>query len=450
MKISLNRILLITVIAFGIFFLIRNLVSYPSSRGYVYTLHVKYGEIISNQWRFPTLEETDKFYDPPLFFLVSGLFTRAASFISGIEFFYAIKYWRYFSVIFPVISFYLWFQIIKRLFPKKRLIHLAFLLILFSLPVLHKTLVMYTIEPMLMFTTALTLWYFIFHFQKKPNIKKTLILSFLVVISLLTRVSAFALLTAIAFGILGLGYIKKISWRQSIKYLAIFLLVAFIGSGWFYGRKSDNYSDRITTMMNRKQDAVPVDHRKAFLTDIPFHLMMTYPIRRGVWLNQVIPIYYSEFWGDFWNFFIQKRFGISFEARQADRLITTPERVANLALQNQVNLLSTLLILSGFLYLIIRFFKKAFKKPDLRWLIETMFLITFIIAWIGFLYSVTFHGAPKGDSIKATYMLFILPIFIYMLITFLFEVIKKKKYLFTPIIIWLSLATCINIWWGWY
>jgi len=451
-KLTKNRIFLTIGIILSIFFLIHNLVSYPSSRGYVYSLHVKYAEVISHEWRLPTFEETQKVYDPPLFFILSGLFTRLTSQISGEDFTSAIKYWRYFSILFPIFSFYFWYKIIKKLMPKNRQFHLFFIIILFSLPVLHKTLVMYTIEPFLFFTTSLTLWYFIFKFQPKPNIKTTFILSCLVTISLLTRVSAIALLCAIIFGILGLAWIRQISWKQLIKFLTIFLLTVFLGAGWFYGRESKDYNDRISIMMNRNKDpaSVGINKKLDFLTEIPFHLMMTHPIRRPVWLNRLIPIYYSEFWGDFWNFYIQKRFNISFEARQANRLITTPKRVASLALQNQVNLISTFLMIVGFIYLTIRTIKKSIKKPDFRWVIETMLLVVFIVTWLGFLYSITYHGAPKGDSIKATYMLFILPIFVYMLILFLFEVVKKAKYIFLPLILWLALATGVNLWWSWY
>ena len=79
-----------------------------------------------------------------------------------------------------------------------------------------------------------------------------------------------------------------------------------------------------------------------------------------------------------------------------------------------------------------------------------MLLITFLVTWVGFLYSITFHGSLKGDSIKASYMLFILPIFVYFQVNFLFEVVKKNKYIFVPVVVWLTLTTVINLWWSWY
>ena len=446
----IKRWLSILVIILGIFFLAHNLFFFESRSGYIYSLHVKYAQVISEQWRYPTIDETAKFYDPPLFFLISGLFTRAASYLSGKDFFEAVVYWRYLSIIFPIVSSYLWYQIIKQLYPKNQIARLSFMGLLFSLPVLHKTLVMYTIEPWLWLTSSLVLWYFIFKFQPRPTFKTTLVLASLTVVALLSRVSATAVLAAVSVGILGLSWLGQISLKRSVLLLSLFLILVFSGTGWFYGRKSNLYDNRITVIMNRFEGGVAPSERLAFLTEVPFHFMMTHPIRMEVWLNRLIPIYYSEFWGDFWNFYIQRRFGIGFEAREADRLLTTPQRVANLALQNQVNLPSTILMIFGMAYFLVRLVKKTFYRPDVNWLIETMLLITFLVTWVGFLYSITFHGSLKGDSIKASYMLFILPIFVYFQVNFLFEVVKKNKYIFVPVVVWLTLTTVINLWWSWY
>lgn len=431
---------LILLISLGILFLAHNLVFFNSRSGYIYALHVKYAQIVSEQWRLPTIEETAKFYDPPLFFLVSGLFARAASWFSGKEFFEAVVYWRYFSLIFSVAGFYFWQQIIKKLLPQNRPAQLSFILGLFSLPVLHKTLVMYTIEPWLWLLTSLALWYFIFKVLPRPTIRNTLVLGLLMAAALLSRVSALSVFLAIAVAFL----IRK-RWL----YLLLFAGLTFAGIWWFYGRPSDLYEDRVTIVMNRFKGGVPREERLKFLTDVPFHFMMTHPIRMEVWLNRFVPIYYSEFWGDFWNYYIQRRFGIGFEAREADKLLTTPQRVANLALQNQVNLPTTVLMILGFGYLIFRVWKKL-RRPDETWLIEAILLIVFVVTWVGFLYSITFHGSDKGDSIKASYMLFILPIFVYQTVLFLFQVVKKVKYVFVPLMIWLALATAINLWWSWY
>jgi hypothetical protein len=104
----------------------------------------------------------------------------------------------------------------------------------------------------------------------------------------------------------------------------------------------------------------------------------------------------------------------------------------------------------GFIYLLIRLVKKTFRKPDVNWLIESMLMITFLVTWAGFLYAITFNGSEKGDSIKATYMLFILPIFVYMPVNFLFRVVKKFKIIFVPVSLWLVLVSAINFWWSWY
>jgi len=325
--------------------------------------------------------------------------------------------------------------IIKKLHPQNKTLQLTFMILLFSMPVFHKTIVMYSIETWFLFLMSLTLWLILTSYLEKPSCKNTLILSFLASLLLLTRTSGLIILPVVILLFFALWLSKKINLSLMLKFSGLFLLITALFAGWFYLNPKRPINDDPQSM--------PPAQRWEFFTDIPFHLMMTYPIRREVPLKKFIPIYYSEFWGDWWNYYSQKRFGVSVKAIEADHYLTTAKRVASLALQNQINLLPTLLMVFGFSYLTF----KTFKKLNLSALV---FLSLTLFTWLGFFYKLTFHSTWKTDSIKASYMLYNLPIFVYMAVLFLFKVVKRYQLIFIPTIIWLTLATVVNLWWSWY
>jgi 4-amino-4-deoxy-L-arabinose transferase-like glycosyltransferase len=437
-----KKIIIIISIIFSLGFMFRNAYHYPVNAGYDAWLHLRYANIVSHQWRIPTFQESRENYNPPLFYLISGLTGRIAQKITNQEYFSAIKAWQYLSIFLATTSLYLWHLIVKKLHPKNKFLQAGFLVLLFSVPVFHKTIVMFSIETWFLFTTSLTFWFLINRFIDKVNLKNTIILSLLLAINFLTRMTAIILLATVLVAFLGLVIKKKISLKKTVALVSLMLVIILSSSSWFYfGRNSQEVygvgeGGELTTPFFKRQ---PV----SFYLDVPFKFMMTHPIRLSDPLNKLIPIYYSEFWGDFWNYYSQRRFGISVQARKKDHYVTSEKRVSNLALQNQVNLPATLLIVSGFIYLILKN-KKKINLP------ESLFLTFTLLTWLGFLALLTKYPSWKGDSIKASYMLYNLPIFIYALAVFVFKPLRTYKAVFIPVIIYLASSTVINLIWSWY
>jgi len=446
----IRKTIIYLVILVGLIFLFFNAYHYPVNAGYDFKLHSTYAKIISHEWRIPVFEETRENYNPPLFYLTSGLIGRLSSYITGQDFITALKAWQYFSVILASLSIYFWFLIIKKLHPKNKPLQVSFLVLLFSLPVFHKTIVMFSIETWFLFTTSLSFWFLINHFLNKPNLKNTFILSLLVVVNLLTRMSAIVLLITVLAAFIGLIIQKKLHLKKAILLTGLLISIILTSTGWFYlGRDSKE----IFGVGEGGAPDIPFFKRQpiSFYLDVPFKYMMTHPIRHEIPINKLIPIYYSEFWGDWWNYYSQRRFNISVEARKKDHYLTSPERVSNLALQNQVNLLSAFLLVSGFIYLLIKATSLTFKnKKSSNWLPQSLFIAFTLFTWLGFLSLLTKYPSWKGDSIKASYMLYNLPIFTYFLVFFLFKCLKKYKLIFIPAITWLSISSIINLIWSWY
>lgn len=444
MKKTLLTHLFILFFISAIYLLIHNISTYPTDRGYSFGNQFRYADILTSEWRLPNLSETVIAYNPPFFHLISGLFARLVSFLTHQSFRDSIKLWPYLGAFLVSLGLYLWSKIIAKLHPKQNFFKLVWLIWTFSIPVLQKNMPMFTSEPYLLFIMALTFWYFIIVFQPKPTFKKTIILSVITSINILSRLTCLIIWPTIAFGIIGLSLIKKITLKKSLKLLTIFFALTTLLTGWFFYLRKDK--DIVITM---PAENTLTKHGLSFYTDIPFKFMMTHPFRLEVPYVKFIPIYYSTFWGDWWNYYLQPRYNISLEARDNDRFISNPQRIKSLSLQNQINLLPTLLIIAGFIYLLIKTIKAVPQKLNHQWLTKAMMSIFTFLLWFSYLYYVTFHLGWKADGIKASYMLYSLPIFIYMGSIFLFK-LKTKKIIFVPVFIWLIFATIINFYWSWY
>jgi len=428
-----KKIILAIVLIGSFVLVVHNASTYPYNAGYDAGLHLKYADIISQDWRIPTFAETRENYNPPLFYLVSGLVGRS----------FGYQVWQYVNVLLALVSLWLWYLVFGKLHPKDKIIPLVSVALVFSWPVFHKTIVMFSLETFFMFTTALGFWYFVTHFQGKTSLKKAIVLALIVVINLLTRMPGIILALTITAGMIGLGIKSKIAWGKISKFLAVFWLLLIVFTSWFYlGRNSEE----VYGVGEGGEVDKPFFQRQplSFYFDIPFKFMMTYPMRQNLPLNKMIPIYYSEFWGDFWNYYPQPRFGLSISEVRKNRELSNEPRIKSLVLQNQVNLLPTLLMVAGFVYLLLKNLNKKFVLP------EAMMVAFAILTWLGFLSLLTKYPSWKSDSVKASYMLYALPIFGYATSLLVFQFLKKYRLLFIPSVVMLVLAAIVNLTWSWF
>lgn len=431
-----------------IIFLGLNAFHYPYLMGYNAKQHLEYARIISSQWRFPTVSESFENYNPPFFYLVAGGVGQIVSRLTGWDFYQSVNAYKIIGVALAVGAVIFWSKIFTFLQPKQFAVRNFFLILLFTLPVFHKVAVMFNTELMLMFFVSLLLWFLITHFLRQPNLKKLLVLSLLTSIVMLIRISGIIIFGAVILGLIGQLVLRQISLKRFLVFLAIFLAITISVTGWFYyGRRNEGIyqAGRIY-----KQN-VPIWNRQPldFYTYVPFKLMMTYPIRLTQPLNHLIPLYYSDFWGDWWNYFSQRRYGITLDQLLDSRHITSPPRVANLALQNQVNIPLTLLMMLGMLYLFWRIIKGS-KKRNLTWLTESIFAVTFVVTWFGFMLMQVKYPNWKSDAVKPSYMLYLIPVFLYAATCFLWKVVRKKKYIFIPLIIWLFCSSLVNLYFDYF
>lgn len=434
-----KKIIFILILILSVVMLTNNAFHYPVNGGYDANLHLRYAKIISEESRMPTFAETRENYNPPLFYLLSGWITRGYGYLTAQPFFDAAKIWQYVNVILLLVSLYWWCRLVKTNW---------IILVLLSWPVIYKTVVMFSIETWFLFTVSLAFWFFSFHFSRRPTLVNAVILGLFLVVNLLSRLSAVTVLLTILAGMVGLVYIRAISLRKMLSLFCVFILVVISGCSWFYlGRKDEGIygvgeGGEVSTPFFQRQ---PI----SFYLDVPFRLMMTYPLRQSTPVNKLVPIYYSEFWGDFWNYYPQRRFGQTVTQLKTNREESPSSRIKILALQNQINLVPTLLIIYGFCRVLVQFWRRL-GQPDRHWLFQGMLLTFTLVSWLGFLALLTKYPSWKGDSIKASYMLFLMPVLAYFLIDLMADWYKRKKYLFWPASLWLVLSGIINWHFAWF
>jgi len=432
-----NKIVWLILLLAGVI-LVHNILTYPPKGGFDYVRRTTYSRIISQEFRFPTYEETSEVYDAPAFYFLSGLMARGIAAISHSEFLDALAHVRFLTAILGLVSFYLWYKIFNHLYPKNKFGSVFFILFLASVPVFYRVGAMIVSELLTCFNTALTFYYFICHFLTKPSYKKSVILSLLISFGLLTRISFFAIALAIFIGIL-IWFGAKKKWWLAVKLLSVIALIILILTGWFYlGRHQGKLLN--FGIVKELYDQVP-DHepiRLDFYYDIPFKLMINYPIRPYLsYPSYLLPIYYSDFWGDYWNYFPQRRFGPDeFQTAKVKRQVYSEARRKYLAWQVQVNLIPTLIMIAGFSYFFFTRLRSLIKrKADVKTISEFILALAVIFIWGSLVAIVTKYPGGEGDWIKAPYSLLIVPIYIYSTSVFLFTWLKKY-----PIVYWSTLV----------
>lgn len=444
-----HKYLLLLIFIISFFILAHNVLFYPYSNGYDATAHIGYSQIISKEFRIPLYKETRESIHPPFFYFISGAAIRVYSWIFGSSFIQAINVWRFISVLLTIISFWLWYQIYLLINPKQKKGAVFFVLFLASLPPIYKAVAMFTPESFNLFLATIIIWFYIKYFLKKPDYKKIIILSLLVSLALLTKISFFSLAMAVAIGILLAVFLNKQKYQKAVIFLSLYFLIIFFSTGWFYYGRHEGKLLQFGEWglgQEKKNKDVPIYKRQrlAFYYDVPFKLMMTYPVRPHLsFPTYLIPIYYSDFWGDYWNFFSQRRFAFKEKERRGERYFFLQERIKYLAWQNQINLLPSCLMVIAFLFFLIKRILELIKgKLDYKNTGE-LFLFSFVFfAWGGLLMLVSKYTG-EGDFIKATYMLLVVPIYVYFVSVFLFSYLRKNKVIFWSVFI-LLLFTIVN------
>ncbi len=442
--------MILVLIVFAALYL-HNAWFYSPHSGYDAGIHMIYTRILTWEHRIPLPLDTPESYNPPTFYFLSGQLARLFQPLFANNFLDALKTWQILIALLLPFAGYLWYDIFKTLNPKsKKWTGIFFLIWLMSLPVVNKMAPMYNLETPQLILTSVIIWYFIKHVIKRPGIGKMIVLGILAGIILSFRAMAVSLLMSLGLGIIILALVKKITWKQMLIYNLIFTFTTLIigGQYYYFYRDKGVFDTGENVAENRK---IPFFKRqpKSFYTDTFFRTMMRTPIRPN-FPNRFMPIFYSTFWGDYWNYYRQRRFPLSVEeeikfANETNKVKISQERLKLLAWQNRINLIPTLLIIFAMIIGTVRVFKHSRRQPA-----ETFLTIFFWATWLLFIYTnIEFPNVYKGDTIKAAYVLYAIPILIYFAVRQLMFW-RRRTWLFYPLISAVIISILFNLNFDWY
>lgn len=446
---KLKLILLIILAGFTGLFL-HNAWFYSPLKGFDAGIHTIYTNIITFEHRIPTPKDTAESYNPPTFYWLSGQLAKLFTPLFNNNFLEALKSWQILIALLMPLVGYLWFDIYRILNPKNYSMGVFFLLWFLSIPVINMMMPMYTIEMPQLIIGSFIIWFFIKYFINRPNISKAIYLGIFCGIILSFRIMSASLLMSLGIMICLLALIKKISLKQMLIINFVFTCITLlIGGQYYYFYRDQGVFDSGENVTENRKTPFFQRQPKSFYFDTFFRTSMKTPIRPN-FPNRFMPIFYSTFWGDYWNYYRQRRYPLS-AAEEIKYPINkdkvSKERLTMLAWQNRINIVPSLIIILGTLTIFIKTIKIFIQRKNItnQQISEAFLLLFFSVAFLLFFYTnIEFPNIYKGDTIKASYILYAIPCLIYFAVKFL-QSLRKFKFVYYPLISIIIISILFNL-----
>ena len=447
-----TKILLIAILVFFTGLYLHNAWFYSPYSGYDAGIHQIYTKIITFEHRIPVPADTPESYNPPLFYWLSGQLARAFTPLFNNNFLDALKSWQILIALLLPIAGYFWYDIFCILNPKNKLLGLFLLFWLLSLPVINKMAPMYNLETPQLILSSFIIWWFIKFVLKKPSIRRMIYLGIFCGVILSLRIMSASLLLSLGLMIGVLYLAKRLSFKQMIIYGLTFTLVTLIiGGQYYYFYRDKGVFDSGENVVENSKTPFFQRQPKSFYTDTFLRTSMRTPIR-PYFPNRFIPIFYSTFWGDYWNYYCQRRFPLSAAeeikfSESTNKVKISAARLNLLAWQNRINLIPSLILIAGISIAVIKTIKQFSQRRllDQRKLSEGFLAIFFVAAFLAFFYTnIQFPNTYKGDTIKASYILFAIPALIYFAGKLLMN-FRHRRWFFYPLLLVIIISMIFNL-----
>jgi hypothetical protein len=411
------------IVVFGIINLIVliNALFHDPTIGYDADQHLKYIEALS-QLHFVKPHDSREFFSPPLPYFFPALLMAT----TGMDILPVAKFAQLLNFILSLGST---IYLLKtcQLISYKYSLKINALILLGIIPVYYKTFAYVRGEPYVFFFTIVILYYSLRIFIKdRIKAGDTLMLGIAMGMSGLSRQWGVLIFPAVFF-LLTCKWIYFPALRHKIvtTFLTSFFL-AFIISGWFYFSLYHNYGS-FTAFNRHPSEKISFSNQpQAFYTGISPGKLFDMPVRPN-FPNQLIPILYSETWGDYWCFFTiyvkDTRSSEYMNLRtlkkelKEDKLPVWLETNykptgAYLGRVNIVSLFPTFIIILSLMFVFVGIIRKQGLDSSIR---QSRAVYSFLLLSIGFtiagyfFFLILYPNPGKGDTIKATYILQVFP-----------------------------------------
>jgi hypothetical protein len=151
----------------------------------------------------------------------------------------------------------------------------------------------------------------------------------------------------------------------------------------------------------------------------------------------VLPIFYTETWGDYFGFFYLPRPTLSYRVPMS--------AVSYMSRVNLLSLLPTLVLISGLIYGIYRTIRLFLAQPAEKDIAHSLFSLCIVASVVGYGWFLARYPSLDADTAKATYVLQIFPLLCLLSGDLLYWVQQRWPRIFQVLMIVLVIIATHNI-----
>jgi len=397
--IFIKSYLIYIIISFSLFALIYNVIYYDPIQGYDAEAHYNYIYFVSmylpQNFVLPTVENTREFFNPPLPYIFPAMaqvvcrnVITSADYISDCKLFVGTAT-QIFQTILYFLTFLFYLKSFKLLKNNNFLLNINLILMISLLSVNYRTISMIRGEPYILFFNSVLIYSLILLIKKDFNYKRSDIYLFGLLIGFMALSRQWAFLLMPGYFLI-IKYLNNKSAKKYFKFISLAFFFGFLVSSWFYFTLFFEYGSFTAFNMDPIKFNLqnqPLNFYNFFNNEAS--LVFSKPIRPN-FSNQLIPILYSDLWGDYWGYFV-------FVSR--DLALGRSQMAIGdyLARVNIVSLFPTFIMLVG-LY--------NFKRLNGSKTFHGYIIISALVSFFGYLwFLVTYPELPTGDTIKSSYII---------------------------------------------
>lgn len=380
-----------------LFVLVFNIFNYDPIEGYDATAHFAYVDVLPHLDNLLP-ENTYEYFNPPLPYIFPSLVGIVCKnfldksydackniYIDSIQ---ILQFFMFLT------SVYFYLKTLNLFNPGNNSLKLSFLILLFLLTANYKAFAMFRGETYIILLNSILLYRFSRLIKNSFKWNNNDYLIFGIIIGLLALSRQWAFLLFPPYFLLYL-FLKNENKTSYLNFIIYSFFVGFAISSWWYFRLLFEFGS--FTAFNLETTKFSLLNQKLsfyfpFNSDAVF--VFTKPIRSN-FVNQFLPIIYSDLWGDYWGYF-------SFTSNKLD-IGRNQSQIGNyLARVNIVSLVPTFILCAGVNYGFKAMKNKVKSEYDT---FNTLVFLSILSSFIGYLWFLIKYPSYNGNTIKAVYIL---------------------------------------------
>lgn len=386
--------------------------------GYDAPGHLKYIRTLAGL-RLPGPSDTLEFFSPPLPYLPAAVAYRTGL----VSLWAAAKAGQIVQFVCSVLLTMGLVGLCERVRPGSNALKVTGVVLLGMLPVYYRSFSFVRGEPMLALLTVVVAMKSLDVLRGGPlHRRDAILLGFALGLLVLTRQWGFFLIPAILLFTALQIRCGRLTWRRAVLSLGAIGMIAAVTGGWFYAHLRLNHGSIAAFNRTGAGPLSIVWRPPEFYVGLGSDRVFSDPVRRA-FRGQLLPVFYSDFWGDYWGYFViygkDLRDGryVSWrtlhealeEVPPPDWLETNRRIGGYLGRVNLLSILPSAILVGGLLIGGLHLARLARGRADDEASAPLAFLFLAVATSVlGYLWFVL--KFPGDDVIKATYLLHVYPL----------------------------------------